>query len=76
MKRAMSKILTYCRMIFMESSIRLLKNKLLTDETGYLSANPANKKHVEESMASEPTVSFSSEEFEKHVETLLKSVRL
>jgi len=42
------------------------------DETGYLSANPANKKHIVESMASEPTVSFSAEEFEKHVDILLK----
>lgn len=42
------------------------------DETDYLSANPANKKYLLENIASEPTVSFSAEEFERHVDTLLK----
>jgi len=43
------------------------------DETDYLSANPANKKHLLENMISEPIVSFTVDEFEKHVESLLKS---
>ena len=42
------------------------------DETSYLSANPANRKYLMESMAQEPTVSFTPEEFDKHVESLLK----
>ncbi|MCF8302435.1 MAG: hypothetical protein K9I94_04095 [Bacteroidales bacterium] len=42
------------------------------DETTYLTANEANKNHLLESMASEPEVTFSAEEFEKHVEELLE----
>jgi hypothetical protein len=42
------------------------------DETGYLSANPANRKHLLENIASEPTVIFTPEEFNRHVEELLK----
>ena len=42
------------------------------DETEYLTAYPANKKHLLESMAQEPTISFTSDEFEKHVADLLK----
>jgi hypothetical protein len=42
------------------------------DETDYLSANPANKKHLLENIASEPTVSFTAKEFDKHVKELLK----
>jgi len=43
-----------------------------SDETTYLTMNPANKKHLLESIAQEPTVSFTAVEFEKHVEDLLK----
>lgn len=42
------------------------------DDTIYLNADPANKKHLEESMASEPEIVYTAEEFEKHVDKLLK----
>jgi hypothetical protein len=42
------------------------------DETGYLSVNPANRKHLMENIACEPTISFTPEEFDKHVEELIK----
>ena len=42
------------------------------DETGYLNANQANRQHLLENMAQEPTISFTPEEFDKHVENLLK----
>ncbi len=41
------------------------------DETDYLLSNHANKKHLLDSLAGEPSVSFSPEEFERHVDTLL-----
>lgn len=43
------------------------------DETGYLAANRANKKHILDSMVSEPSISFTPDEFEKHVKELLKN---
>ena len=42
------------------------------DETEYLTSYPSNKKHLLENMASEPSISFTSGEFDKHVEELLK----
>ena len=42
------------------------------DETTYLTMNPANEKHLSESMASEPTFCFTPDEFDKHIERLLK----
>ncbi len=42
------------------------------DETGYLLASEANKKHLLENMASEPTVVFTAQEFDKHVCQLLE----
>jgi PHD/YefM family antitoxin component YafN of YafNO toxin-antitoxin module len=41
------------------------------DETDYLNANPANRQHLLENMAQEPTVRFTPEEFDKHVEKLI-----
>ena len=63
----------------METIKKLFSGKEITitittepDETEYLIAYPANKKHLLESMAQEPTISFTSEEFEKHVDDLMK----
>jgi len=42
------------------------------DETAYLNTWPANREYILENIASEPTVSFTPEEFDKHVEMLLK----
>lgn len=42
------------------------------DETDYLNATQANRKHLLESIAQEPTVKFTPEEFDRHVEKLLK----
>lgn len=41
-----------------------------TDETTYLTSSLANKKHLEESIASEPSISFTASEFEEHVKEL------
>jgi len=63
----------------METIKKLFNGKEITititaepDETEYLTAYPANEKHLLESMAQEPTISFTIEEFEKHVDDLLK----
>ena len=41
------------------------------DETDYLNASLANRKHMLENMAQEPTINFTPEEFDKHVEKLI-----
>ena len=58
---------------------KLFKGKTVTisfstevDETTYLTMNPINKKYLLESMAQEPTISFTSNEFEKRLDDLLK----
>lgn len=40
------------------------------DETTYLTMNPANKKHLMESIAQEPSVRFTPEEFNEMVKKL------
>jgi hypothetical protein len=42
------------------------------DETEDLTSNPANKQHLSESIASEPIVSFTPEEFLQHTDELLR----
>ncbi|MBA4408523.1 MAG: hypothetical protein Q8S54_00610 [Bacteroidota bacterium] len=63
----------------METIKKLFSGKEITitittepDETTYLTMNPANKKHLLDNIASEPTITFSAGEFDKHVEDLLK----
>ncbi len=41
-----------------------------TDETTYLSMNPANEKYLLESMAEEPNIQFTPAEFKKMVSKL------
>lgn len=41
-----------------------------TDETTYLTMNPANEKHLMESIAEEPAIRFTPEEFKKKVSQL------
>jgi len=56
---------------------KLFKGKTVTiaistdiDETTYLTLNPANEKHLLESMAQEPTITFTPEEFKEKVRKL------
>ena len=62
----------------MEAIKKLFQGKEITitvssepDETTYLTMNEANEKHLMESMAQEPSVCFTAQEFDKHVEKLI-----
>ena len=41
-----------------------------TDETAYLTMNPANKKHLLDNMVAEPVIKFSGDEFAAYVKNL------
>ncbi len=63
----------------MDTIKNLFKGKDITitvssdpDETTYLTMNPANEKHLRDNIAQKPGVSFTPEEFDRHVEKLLK----
>jgi hypothetical protein len=56
---------------------KLFKGKTVTiafsteiDETTYLTMNPANKEHLLESMAQEPVIKFTPEEFKEKISKL------
>ncbi len=64
----------------MDTIKKLFKGKDITktmssdpDETTYLTMNPANEKHLRESIAQKPSVNFTPEEFDRHTEKLLNS---
>ena len=38
-----------------------------TDETTYLTMNPANEKHLLDNLAAEPSIKFSGDEFMEYV---------
>jgi hypothetical protein len=61
----------------METIKKLFTGKEITititsepDETTYLTMNPANEKHLLESIAQEPTIRFSPEQFKEMVDKL------
>ena len=61
----------------METIKKLFSGKEITitittepDETTYLTMNPANKKHLLESIAQEPSVKFTPGEFRKMVDKM------
>ena len=43
-----------------------------SNDTTYLLADPANKQHLLDSMASEPQITYTAEEFERKAKALLK----
>lgn len=61
----------------MDTIKKLFKGKEITitissepDETAYLTMNPANERHLLESIAQEPTICFTPEEFKEMVSKL------
>jgi hypothetical protein len=62
---------------FMEAIKKLFKDKeitisitVATDETTYLTMNPVNEKHLMDSIAQEPSVRFTPDEFADTVSKL------
>lgn len=61
----------------MDSIKKLFSNKEITiiitsrpDETNYLTMSPANEKHLMESIAEDPAIRFTNDEFRKMVSKL------
>ena len=61
----------------MDTIKKLFRGKEITititaepDETTYLTMNPVNKKHLLESIAQEPSVKFTPEEFREMVDKM------
>jgi hypothetical protein len=61
----------------MDTIKKLFSNKEITitittgpDETTYLIMNPANEKHLMESIAEDPAIRFTNDEFKKMVSKL------
>jgi antitoxin YefM len=61
----------------MDTIKKLFSNKEITitittgyDETTYLTMNPANEKHLMESIAEDPAIRFTNDEFKKMVSKL------
>jgi hypothetical protein len=61
----------------MDTIKKLFKGKEITitissepDETAYLTMNPANERHLMESIAQEPSIRFTPEEFREMVKKL------
>ena len=61
----------------MDTIKKLFSNKEITitittvpDETTYLTMNPANEKHLMESIAEDPDIRFTNDEFKKMVSKL------
>ena len=65
------KLIFQIKKIFEGKSVTIIISTEL-DESDYLKANPANKKHILESIVSEPAITFTPDEFEKHAKNLLK----
>jgi len=65
-----NKLLESIKKLFGKQEV-IIQIRSLTDETSYLLDDQKNKKHLLESLASEPKVTFSAEEFEAHSKQLL-----
>lgn len=62
---------------FIDAVRKMFMDKLITisitdepDETVFLSRDPANEKYLSESMAQEPAIRFSPEEFREEVKKM------
>ncbi len=66
-----NKLLESIKKLFGRQEV-IIQIRSLTDETSYLFEDIENRKHLLESLASEPTMTFSGEEFEAHANQLLE----